>query len=221
MRLRNVKYAKDLILQNPHIVVPNPQDYKNKWDGHFQNNNPIEVEIGCGKGKFVYELAEANPNINFIGIEKFDSVIVRALEKVLEHPLPNLRLIRFDAEKIEDVFSENEVSKIYLNFSDPWPKVRQAKRRLTSRKFLDRYAKVLSENAEIEFKTDNFILYEFSMMSFNAHKQYKILDINLNLYKNLPKNNIQTEFEVKFVEMGNQIFFLKVIFTGEQNEINL
>lgn len=221
MRLRNVKYAKDLINQNPQIVVPNPHDHKHNWAGLFQNSHPIHVEIGCGKGKFIHELAKANPTINYIGIEKFDSVIVRALEKSLEQPYPNLKFIRFDAEKIVDIFSKDEVSKIYLNFSDPWPKVRQAKRRLTSNKFLNRYAKVLSDQAEIEMKTDNFKLFEFSMMSFNNHNKYQIMNINLNLYKHLPKHNIQTEFESKFVEMGNLIFFLKVIFTGEHNEINL
>jgi len=116
MRLRNVKYAKDLILQNPQIVIPNPQDYKSNWAKLFGNKHPIEVEIGCGKGKFIYESALDNPNINFIGIEKFDSVIVRALEKVIEHPLDNLKLLRLDAETITDIFSKDEVAKIYLNF---------------------------------------------------------------------------------------------------------
>jgi tRNA (guanine-N7-)-methyltransferase len=215
MRLRNVKYAKELILQNPQIVIPNPHDYKSNWSKLFGNKHPIEVEIGCGKGKFIYESALNNPNINFIGIEKFDSVIVRALEKVIEHPLDNLKLLRLDAEHIADVFSKNEVDKIYLNFSDPWPKIRQAKRRLTSTRFLNRYSNILSKNAEIRLKTDNFSLYEFSMMSLNEHVQFTIETLNLNLYKDLSEHNIQTEFEVKFVEMGNTIFYLKAKYIGE------
>ncbi len=215
MRLRNVKYAKELLLQHPQIVVPNPHDHKSNWSKLFGNKHPIEVEIGCGKGKFIYELALNNPDINFIGIEKFDSVIVRALEKVIEHPLDNLKLLRLDAEHITDIFSKNEVAKIYLNFSDPWPKIRQAKRRLTSRKFLDRYSNILSKNADICLKTDNFSLYEFSMMSLNEHVQFVIEQLNLNLYKNLPEHNIQTEFEAKFVEMGNTIFYLKAKYIGD------
>lgn len=210
MRLRNVKHAKEYIENNPDKIISNPKDYVGHWHELFGNNNAIEVEIGCGKGKFVFEKALSHPNINYIGIEKFDSVIIRALEKVLDHPLPNLLLIRMDAEKITEIFALEEISKIYLNFSDPWPKKRTAKRRLTSSKFLNRYEKILKANGEIHLKTDNFKLYEFSMMSFNQHKRYQIQTLNLNLYKSLPKDNVQTEFEQKFVEKGNLIFYQKV-----------
>jgi tRNA (guanine-N7-)-methyltransferase len=216
MRLRKVKHAKNYIETNTALVIPKPEKHFGKWNEVFNNENPIEVEIGCGKGKFVCEKALNNPNTNFIGIEKFDSVIVRALERLLESPLPNVKLIRFDAENIEKVFKKEEVSLIYLNFSDPWPKNRQAKRRLTSEKFLQRYSKVLKNNSYINLKTDNFSLFAFSMMSFVSNKQYKIEEINLNLYKNLPEDNVQTEFEKRFVEKGNLIFYQKVKFIEEK-----
>ena len=215
MRLRKVKHAKNYIENNTALVIPNPEEHFGKWNEVFNNSNPIEVEIGCGKGKFVYEKALNNPNINFIGIEKFDSVIVRALERLLEEPLPNIKLIRFDAENIEKVFKKGEVSLIYLNFSDPWPKNRTAKRRLTSQKFLNRYRNILVNESEIKLKTDNFSLFQFSMMSFVKHKEYTIEEINLNLYKKLPEDNVQTEFEKRFVEKGNLIFYQKVKFTEE------
>lgn len=215
MRLRNVKYAKDLIKNHPDIIVPNPEEKKGDWHKIFNNDHPIELEIGCGKGKFIYEKALNNPNINFIGVEKFDSVIVRALEKLIENPLPNVKLIRIDAENIPSVFSKGELLNIYLNFSDPWPKNSHAKRRLTSNRFLNRYKNVLPNNGHIIMKTDNFGLFSFSMMSFNKHSNYLIEEINLNLYKNLPKDNVQTEFEKKFVKKGNLIFFQKIKFQEE------
>lgn len=216
MRLRKVKHAKKYIENNASLVIPNPESKYGKWSEVFNNSNPIEVEIGCGKGKFVFEKALNNPNINYIGIEKFDSVIVRALEKLLENPLKNVRLLRFDAEDIEKVFKKGEINTIYLNFSDPWPKNRQAKRRLTSERFLKRYSKVLINNGIIIQKTDNFSLFEFSMMSFVNNKKYIIEEINLDLYKNLPKDNVQTEFEKRFVEKGNLIFYQKIKFAEEK-----
>lgn len=215
MRLRKVKHAKEYIESNKDIVILNPEDQIGKWNQIFKNDHKIELEIGCGKGKFVFEKALNNPDINYIGIEKFDSVIVRAIEKLIDNPLPNVRLIRIDAENIEQVFKKGEVSKIYLNFSDPWPKKRQAKRRLTSEKFLNIYSNVLSDKSFIEFKTDNFGLFSFSMLSFNQHDSFVIEEINLNLYRNLPENNVQTEFEKRFVEKGNLIFFQSVRFQEE------
>lgn len=215
MRLRNVKYAKDYIENNPDIIIPEPKQVKGNWHRIFNNKNQIEIEIGCGKGKFVYEKALNNPNINYVGIEKFDSVIVRALEKLLENPLPNVKLIRIDAENIESVFAKGEFTNIYLNFSDPWPKNGHAKRRLTSSRFLNRYINILPNNGHVIMKTDNFDLFSFSMMSFNNHKNFFIEEINLNLYKNLPKDNVQTEFEKRFVKKGNLIFFQKIRFQEE------
>ena len=209
MRLRNVKYAKELIEAYPDIVIVNPKKHAGKWNQLFDNSNPIELEIGCGKGKFIYEKAEKNPNINFIGIEKFDSVIVRALEKMIVNPLDNLKLIRFDAVNVDDIFITDEIDNIYLNFSDPWPKRRQAKRRLTSPQFLKRYIKILKTSGNIVFKTDNFGLFEYSLMSFNHHPLFKIENFLLNLYGDLPDNNIQTEFEIRFIEMKKPIYYIK------------
>lgn len=218
MRLRNVKYAKETIEKYNNIVIDSPENYKGKWNELFNNMGPIHLEIGCGKGKFIYESALKYPSINFIGIEKFDSVIIRALEKLILNPLPNVRLIRMDAEKVDEIFSQSEIDLIYLNFSDPWPKKRQAKRRLTSTRFLKKYENILKENSCIKMKTDNFNLFQYSLMQFNNHKSFYIKDINLNLYKRLPKDNIQTEFEQRFVEKGNLIFYLKAIYKGDFNE---
>ncbi|HPJ23458.1 MAG TPA: tRNA (guanosine(46)-N7)-methyltransferase TrmB [Bacillota bacterium] len=214
MRLRHVKHARATISENPQYVISDPIAYKGHWHELFQDNHPIELEIGSGKGKFIYECAKKNPHVNFIGIEKFDSVLIRALEKLLDDPLPNLKLIRVDAENLMDIFAKGEIEKIYLNFSDPWPKKRTAKRRLTSEQFLNRYVEVLENPGTIQLKTDNFGLYQFSMMEFNRHPLYQIEDIRLDLYRHLPTDNIQTEFEQKFVENGNQIFYMKVRFIG-------
>ena len=215
MRLRKVKYADELIKENQDIIIFSPENLKGKWKTIFKNDNPIEIEIGCGKGKFITELAKKNPDINYIGIEKFNSVIVRALEKLISNPLKNVKLIRIDAENITNIFSKQEINNIYLNFSDPWPKNRHAKKRLTSLKFLKRYESVLSQDGYIIMKTDNFKLFEFSMMSFNSNVKFNIKKINLDLYRNLPDDNVQTEFEKKFSEKGNSIFYQKVKFIGE------
>ncbi len=218
MRLRNVRYAKETIKKYNDVVIDSSEIHKGKWNKIFQNTNPIYLEIGCGKGKFIYESALKYPNINFIGIEKFDSVIIRALEKLIFNPLPNVRLIRIDAEKVDEIFDKSEIDLIYLNFSDPWPKKRQIKRRLTSIRFLKKYENILKENSCIKMKTDNFNLFQYSLMQFNNHKSFYIKDINLNLYKSLPKDNIQTEFEQRFAGKGNLIFYLKAIYKGDFDE---
>lgn len=214
MRLRNVKYAKELIRSYPNYIVEKPKNHKGKWHDVFNNDNPIEVELGCGKGKFIYDIAKKNPNINYIGIEKYDSVVVRALEKLILHPLENIKLIRFDATNIVDIFTNNEISNIYLNFSDPWPKRKHAKRRLTSPKFLNRFHSVLQNFGNIYMKTDNYAFFEYSIMQFNNSIHYYIEDISLDLYQKLPKDNIQTEFEIKFTERKKPIYYLKTIHKG-------
>ncbi len=215
MRLRKVKYAKQLLEEYPEYVIENPKIHSGSWFEIFNNQNDIELEIGCGKGKFIYEKAEKNPGINFIGVEKFDSVIVRALEKMIYKPLKNLKLIRFDAANIKDVFKNNEINNIYLNFSDPWPKKRQAKRRLTSPDFLNSYKNILKKNGSIYLKTDNYGLFEYSMMMFNDDENFQIEIISLNLYNDLPSDNIQTEFEIRFVELNKPIYYIKAKFKGE------
>jgi len=214
MRLRNVKYAPELIAAHPDIIIANPEIIKGKWHECFENHNQIEIEIGCGKGKFITEMALRNPTKNFIGIEKFDSVIIRALEKVIENPIGNLRLIRMDAANINEVFDKGEVTRIYLNFSDPWPKKITAKRRLTSQEFLIRYSLVLAKNSEIIMKTDNQSLFDFSLEQLQEHDKFELKRVIKDLYQELPTDNIQTEFEQKFVEAGNQIYYLKATYKG-------
>ncbi len=221
MRLRKVKYAAELIADFPQYVIADPGKHRGKWHELFENKNSIELEIGCGKGKFIYEKALNNPDRNFIGIEKFDSVIVRALEKLIEGPLPNLKLIRFDAEHIENIFSENEITRLYLNFSDPWPKTRQAKRRLTSNRFLSRYTNIIEKDGIIELKTDNKSFFEYSIEEFQNDNRYAVDKVEWDLYNNLPEDNIQTEFEMRFVEKGNSIYYLKIIHKGESHETTL
>ncbi len=203
MRLRNVKGASNIINSNPYIIN-DVESYKGRFKSLFNNDNNIHLEIGMGKGNFIIGMAKMYPNINFIGIEKYDSVIVRALEKLEDVDLPNLRLIRMDATNIEDIFL-NEIDTLYLNFSDPWPKNRHENRRLTSAKFLERYEKIFKDEKKIIMKTDNRKLFEYSIKSFTDYG-YKIEDISLDLYKDDLKYNVQTEYEKKFSSIGMPIY---------------
>ena len=176
---------------------------KGNWKSLFGNDNPIHIEIGCGKGQFMSTLAKQNPNINYVAIEKFDSVLLRCLEKVENEDIPNLKLTIIDAMAITNFFGESEVDRIYLNFSDPWPKNAHSKRRLTSPLFLEGYANILSKDGEIHQKTDNRHLFEFSLESFNTNN-WSLSNISLDLHKDTEKypNNIQTEFEEKWSKLG-------------------
>ena len=207
MRLRNVKGAKEII-DNSSYIIKNPIDYKGDYQKIFKNNNPIHIEIGMGKGDFIIENAKKYPNINFIGIEKFDSVIVRAVQKLENEEIPNLKLIKIDANEIDDVF-DKEISVIYLNFSDPWPKARHAKRRLSSEIFLNKYDSVFIDKKRIIMKTDNRKLFEYSIKSFTDYG-YKIEDISLNLYEDDIKNNVPTEYETRFHNRGCLIYKVDV-----------
>lgn len=207
MRLRNVKGAKEII-DNSTYIIKNPNDYRGNYQKIFENNNPIHIEIGMGKGDFIIENAKKYPNINFIGIEKFDSVIVRAVQKLENEEIPNLKLIKIDANEIDDVF-DKEISVIYLNFSDPWPKARHAKRRLSSEIFLNKYDSVFIDKKRIIMKTDNRKLFEYSIKSFTDYG-YKIEDISLNLYEDDIKNNIPTEYETRFHNRGCLIYKVDV-----------
>ena len=202
MRLRNVKGASSII-ENSEIIIKDYKEYKGNYKSIFNNDNPIHIEIGMGKGDFIIGMAKKYPNINFIGIEKFDSVIVRALEKI-EEDIPNLRLIRMDATEIEDVFYK-EIEVIYLNFSDPWPKNRHEHRRLSSLKFLKRYDNLFKGEKTIIMKTDNRKLFEFSLIEFNNYG-YKFEEISLDLYNDDIKDNVQTEYERKFHNLGFPIY---------------
>lgn len=202
MRLKNVKGASEII-ENSSYIIKNYKDYKGNYKDIFNNNNPIHIEIGMGKGDFIIGMAKMYPNINFIGIEKFDSVIVRAIEKIKDD-IPNLKLIRMDALEIEDVF-DGEIDTIYLNFSDPWPKNRHAPRRLTSINFLKRYDNVFKGEKNIIMKTDNRKLFEFSLVEFSNY-DYKIEEISLDLHADNIENNVETEYERKFKSLGFPIY---------------
>lgn len=204
MRLRNVKGSREVIAAN-QFVIHNEENVKGKWNELFENTNPIHIEIGMGKGQFIMELAKTNPDINYIGIEKFSSVLVRAIEKQEEDQLPNLRFIRMDAENIENVFDKAEVDYIYLNFSDPWPKDRHAKRRLTSSQFLKRYENILSKNGGLTFKTDNRELFDFSLEQIKC-SGWKLVNVTYDLHHSqFCEGNIMTEYEKRFSDMGNPI----------------
>lgn len=208
MRRRNVKNAASRIANHPELVVFNPTEWKGNWHRIFQNDHPIYVEIGMGKGKFLREHALRHPEINYIGIEKFESVIVQAVEKIAPLHLDNIQLIQTDAEKLDEFFSEKELSKLFLNFSDPWPKHRHEKRRLTHPCFLKKYEKIV--DGTIEMKTDNRELFEYSLKSFN-HNDWEFVNLSLDLH-NIENEEevITTEYEDRFLEKGNVIYFIEV-----------
>ena len=202
MRLKNVKGANEIIIKGLYYVE-DPYINKGNWNKVFNNDNPIYIEIGIGKGKFIVENAIKYPNINFIGIEKYDSVLVRAIQKSNELELNNLKLVRMDAKRIEEVF-DHEVDRIYLNFSDPWPKDRHYKRRLTSYVFLDKYEHIFKNNKYIIMKTDNINLFNFSLESLTNHG-YNIEFMSNDLHSLNDVDNIMTEYEEKFSNKGIKI----------------
>ncbi len=202
MRLKNVKGA-DIAIKNSEYVIKNPEEYRGKWNKVFNNLNPIHIEIGMGKGDFIIGMAKKYPSINFIGIEMYDSVIVKAVNKLEDEEISNLRLIRMDARLIEDVF-EQEIDLIYLNFSDPWPKNRNAKRRLTHERFLTRYDGIFKENKVIFMKTDNIDLFAFSIESL-SNFGYKLRNVTLDLHNSDFEDNVMTEYEKKFSSRGVKI----------------
>lgn len=207
MRLRKVKDAQIKIDESVYIIKE-PTLYRGSFIRVFENQNPVHVEIGMGKGNFIIESALKYPDINFIGIEKYDSVLVRAVEKLESLNIPNLRLIKMDALNINDVF-KNEIDCLYLNFSDPWPKNRHENRRLTSLLFLKKYDLIFKNTKKIVMKTDNRHLFEYSIKSFTNYG-YKIIDISLDLYNDDRKSNIPTEYEIKFVSKGMLIYYIEV-----------
>lgn len=205
MRLRNVPGSREAIAEST-LTINEPQLLKGKWNEEFGNNHPIRIEIGMGKGKFITQLAMENPDINYIGIEKYSSVLIRAIEKCENLEVSNLRFIRMEAEYICDVFNKEEVDRIYLNFSDPWPKDRHAKRRLTSKQFFERYDVILKKDGVVEFKTDNDLLFEFSLEQV-PEAGWKLAAQTWDLHNDseMVKGNVMTEYESKFSAMGNPI----------------
>lgn len=206
MRLRNISGSRDVIAQSP-MVIHEPEQHKGNWPKVFGNDHPIRIEVGMGKGKFIYRLAKENPQVNYIGIEKYSSVLLRAIQKMEQEPLENLVFIRMDAEEIAEVFGDGEIDRIYLNFSDPWPKDRHAKRRLPSREFLKRYDSFLKKDGVLEFKTDNRELFDFALEEL-PFAGWETLQVTYDLHhdEKMAEGNIMTEYEEKFSALGNPIY---------------
>ena len=215
MRLKNVPGAREAVGQS-EWVVNTPAEYRGRWREAFGRRAPLSVEIGMGKGQFLVTLAGQHPEQDFVGIEKYSSVLIRAVEKQEELALPNLRLLRLDAELLEEVFAPGEVDRIYLNFSDPWPKERHAKRRLTSPDYLARYRRVLAEGGQVEFKTDNTDLFSWSLGTIES-EGWRILACTRDLHHDpeLVRGNVMTEYEARFSAQGNPI--CKVIFALDRS----
>ncbi len=204
MRLRHIKGAEEEIASSPY-VVHEPEQYRGRWHEVFGNKNPIRAEVGMGKGKFIMELAAANPDVNYIGIERYSSVLLRGLQKRAELDLPNIVFMRIDAQDMADIFGPEEVDRIYLNFSDPWPKDRHAKRRLTSDRFLAVYDKVLKKDGVIEFKTDNQDLFRYSLESI-PQAGWTVDEFTFDLHHSpMAEGNVMTEYEMKFAGEGKPI----------------
>lgn len=200
MRIRNIKNANELLENNKLNYISNPIEFKGKWSELFKNNNPIHIEIGMGKGQFLTNLAKQNPNINYIGVDKYPSVLLRASQKLELETIENIKIFSYDAVKFEELFTK-ELERIYLNFSDPWPKNCHARRRLTSDTFLPIYKNILKEECEIHFKTDNILLFEFSLENL-ANNKMILSNISLDLHKSNYEGNIMTEYEEKFSVKG-------------------
>ena len=205
MRLRNIPGAGEVIDNSPYCIKE-PVELKGKWHDFLGNNNPIHIEVGMGKGRFLMDLARLHPEINYIGIERYTSVLLRAVQKMQEDELPNVHFLCIDAATLPDIFDRNEVDRIYLNFSDPWPKARHAKRRLTSREFLARYDQILVQDGKVEFKTDNKELFEFSLEEVEeAGWNLEASTFDLHHNEEMVQGNVMTEYEEKFSSMGNPI----------------
>lgn len=207
MRLRNIPGSKETIAASDY-VVQNPETKKGSWKEMFGNDHPVQIEVGMGKGRFIMDMARLHKDRNFVGIEMYDSVLLRAVQKreQLEEELPNLYFIRMDARNLPEVFEKGEVDRIYLNFSDPWPKDRHAKRRLTSRQFLERYEKILADGGKVEFKTDNRPLFEFSLEEVKeAGWVLEACTFDLHHEEQMMEGNVMTEYEEKFSQAGNPI----------------
>ena len=213
MRLRKIARAGEYIAAQSEFAVVGGEHLNGKWQTVFAKTQPIHVEIGMGKGGFINEMARRNPDINFIGIELYDSVLLRALEKLTLNPLPNLKLLHANAKDLNAIFEPGEVSKIYLNFSDPWPKKRHANRRLTHENFLKNYQNILIKEGKIQLKTDNRSLFEYSLWSFN-HYGMAFTDVSVDLHAEPAAypDNVMTEYETKFHGLGQPIYLLKAEF---------
>jgi len=211
MRLRKRSWVRDEFFQYKFYSIEAPEEWKGNWHSLFGNKNPIHIELGTGRGRFITTLAEQNSNMNFIAMEIRVEVLIQAVRRAEELGLTNIRFILGNVSMILDYFAQDEIQRIYLNFVDPWPKNRHAKRRLTDHNFLNMYQQILKSDGEIHLKTDNEILFEFSLNELSQHLTYQLKNISLNLYRdeeNLDKH-IQTEYEIKFIEEGKPIYRLE------------
>ena len=216
MRLRHIPGSEQQIEESP-FVISGPEEFRGQWNMFFGNNNPLHIEVGMGKGRFITELAAAHPEINYIGIERYTSVLLKAVEKRSLLFLPNLYFLCVDARTLLDIFDEGEVDRIYLNFSDPWPKDRHAKRRLTSPQFMALYDRILAPEGQVEFKTDNMGLFDYSLESI-PEAGWTITASTKDLHhSDMAEGNIMTEYEAKFSAMGNPICKLIAVRHGESN----
>lgn len=205
MRLRNIPGAESALREYP-TFVDNPVSFKGRWRERFGNDNPIHVEIGCGKGRFINTLAERHPEVNFIAVELKAEVVLRAVQRTEYREIPNLAFVQFNAAELTELFADHEISRLYLNFSDPWPKSRHAKRRLTYASFLNTYRQVLKADGEIHLKTDNEKLFEFSLNQF-AQEHFQMHNITFDLHQSkLAQGNVMTEYEERFSSRGQRIY---------------
>lgn len=211
MRLRHKPWAQEKLESHPESVIMAPEQMKGKWTALFGNDNPIHIEIGTGKGQFVTGMAELHPEINYIGIEIQKSVMIDVLDKIIAKDLKNIKLLPTDGALLTEFFEQGEISQIYLNFSDPWPKKRHEKRRLTSEPFLKSYQDVLVPGQEIHFKTDNRGLFEYSLISF-TNFGLSLEYVSLDLHASEMEGNVQTEYEQKFSAKGQPIYRCEVKF---------
>ena len=210
MRLRHIPGAEEAIEQSPY-VIQEPKEMKGKWDSVFGNRNPIHIEVGMGKGRFIMELAQRNPQINYIGIERYSTVLLKALQKREQLPISNICFMCIDAKELGEIFEKGEVEKIYLNVSDPWPKDRHAKRRLTSPQFMAVYDQVLAEDGDVEFKTDNRGLFDYSLESI-PEAGWKVKEHTFDLHHSpMAEGNVMTEYEEKFSSRGQAICKLTAV----------
>lgn len=217
MRVRNRPGAAELVAAHPEYMPNDPKKLKGHWQERFKNNHPIHIEIGTGKGQFIVGMAKAHPEINYIGIEMQLSVVSLALDKLIAEDLPNLQLLHVDGSDLTDYFAENEVDQIYLNFSDPWPKKKHEKRRLTFKSFLAVDEEILKPNGEIHFKTDNQGLFEYSLSSFSKYGMV-IEQVWLDLHQSNYEGNVMTEYEEKFSNKGQPIYRVEARFISKARD---
>lgn len=218
MRLRNIPEAEEIVKQHPEMITMEAESWKGKWQERFPKKQPLHLEVGSGRGRFIVEMAKCHPEINFIGMELQTSIIYKILEKQLKEQLPNLQLLNGDATLLPEYFAAGEVDKLFLTFSDPWPKKKHAKRRLTHQRFLTRFEEIMKAEGELFFKTDNQALFEFSLMSLPNYGMI-FEEIILDLHNSdQAEENIMTEYEEKFSNQGFRIYQLKARFPKRESK---